>query len=198
MARIGNIQTKPVRILLPTTGTITSADQFYSIDTVVVANSSTVAFSGSTSGIIGLGTNQNGDGESIFRDTVFGGWMSRNPGRTNFSFGLALNPPNGQSDDGGVIHWVVPDTSFIDGQASFKDVQPTNSTPGIGSDNTGQNGNGVTTVVPQGDWAVELDGWAASVGSAQVANSTATTAIIEVYYPNIYLWTRLCYPKNHH
>jgi len=112
--------------------------------------------------------------------------MIRNPTHNNFSFGLALNPLDGQSTDGGIIHWVVPDTSFAEGQISFKDIQPTNSTPGIGADNTSQNSNGISTVVPQGDWAVQLDGWALSAGGTQIGNSTPSTAIIEVFYPNIY------------
>ncbi|KAK0207868.1 aspartic peptidase domain-containing protein [Desarmillaria ectypa] len=108
------------------------SDWFYPNQTIILANQSDSLFSPGHSGIIGLGTNAR-DGN--FDATVFGGWLSRNPSQTNFSFGMALNqaPDDTQamasdSDlDGGVFHWLEPDPSYYNGDVAWKNMVPSNS-----------------------------------------------------------------------
>ena len=87
---------------------------FYSSRKVLVANSPSFLFSDDTSGLVGLGTNVNGQ-SGDFLDTIYGPWFARNPSWNNFTFGMDLEPPKFTSENdvgnGGVIHWVVPDAS---------------------------------------------------------------------------------------
>ncbi|KAJ3713515.1 hypothetical protein C8R42DRAFT_287960 [Lentinula raphanica] len=67
---------------------------------------------------------RNGD----FSATVFSGWLSRNPGKTNFTYGMMLNPPWDSGTDGGVLHWQSPDTASFEGDVAWKSMSTSNST----------------------------------------------------------------------
>ncbi|KAJ4499357.1 aspartic peptidase domain-containing protein [Lentinula lateritia] len=85
----------------------------------------TYLFSPGISGVFGLGTNgRNGD----FSATVYSGWLTRNPGNTNFTFGMMLNPPWNSGTDGGVLHWQSPDTASYEGNVVWKSMLNSNST----------------------------------------------------------------------
>ncbi|KAJ3768122.1 aspartic peptidase domain-containing protein [Lentinula raphanica] len=97
----------------------------YPNQTLIVANTSSNLFSPGISGVFGLGTNgRNGD----FSATVFSGWLSRNPGKTNFTYGMMLNPPWDSGTDGGVLHWQSPDTASFEGDVAWKSMSTSNST----------------------------------------------------------------------
>ncbi|KAJ4485470.1 aspartic peptidase domain-containing protein [Lentinula aciculospora] len=67
---------------------------------------------------------RNGD----FSATVFSGWLSRNPGKTNFTYGMMLNPPWDSGTNGGVLHWQSPDASNYEGDVVWKSISAFNST----------------------------------------------------------------------
>ena len=168
---------------------------------MVVANNqvNTSMFSGAVSGLAGLGTARspkpsNSSGfQANFADTIFGGWLSRNPQQTNFSFGMRLAPPTqlpwNQSDSsaspqvstssqssGGTLHWLHPDKSAYD--ASRLQTLPV-------STNTSQDvfpGDG-----SQPDWTVQIDGFTASSGADTVNQQSKSTTTVDVAFPDIYL-----------
>ncbi|SJL03208.1 uncharacterized protein ARMOST_06556 [Armillaria ostoyae] len=169
---------------------------FYPNQTIILANQSDSLISPGHTGIIGLGTNaRNGD----FDATVFGGWLSKNPSQTNFSFGMALNqaPDDTQSiasdSDGGVFHWFQPDPSYYDGDVAWKSMVPSNSsslaadfhvmmdswtfTTSLG--NSSQSGDLVTLIDPMYSTMTFPQGAAALVyagvlGASVVANTSIT------------------------
>ncbi|KAJ3997884.1 aspartic peptidase domain-containing protein [Lentinula boryana] len=97
----------------------------YPNQTLIVANTSLNLFSPGISGVFGLGTNgRNGD----FSATVFSGWLSRNPGKKNFTYGMMLNPPWNSGANGGVLHWQSPDTAFFEDNVVWKPMSAFNST----------------------------------------------------------------------
>lgn len=153
------------------------------LPSVIVANSSSL-FSGVTSGLIGLGTNANG-ANGDFLDTIFGGWFTRNPTHNNFSFGMALQPPTFTSDDdngnGGILHWVVPDSSAYEGEIAWNDANVAGTAPdtvaGMALDNS--------YALPESDWTIECEGWVASMGSSAVSNSSKNQVIVEPYFSSI-------------
>lgn len=65
-----------------------------------------------------------------FNSTVYANWLARNPTHSNFTYGMALKRPSDNSTDGGVMHWVKPDMSFVEGDVAFKGMQPLNDTTG--------------------------------------------------------------------
>jgi hypothetical protein len=138
---------------------------------VVLADQSSSLFTSSFSGIFGLGTTSNLNGGD-FLDTVFGGWLSRNPLQNNFSYGMALNSPSNSEGDGGMLHWVLPDASAHSEDVTWKDVQSPTS-PDISS------------VVPDPDWMVMLDSWSIVSGETSASNTSSALAIIEPFYPDI-------------
>lgn len=136
-------------------------------DLVVVANQSSSVFSQDVSGIFGLGTNSR-DGN--FSDTVFAGWLSRNPSESAFTYGMALNPPRKSSSDGGILHWVAPDTSFYKGSVSWKDMLPSNATS------------------VNADWTVQLDSLSFSDAAINISRqNNDLKAIVDPYFTNIYI-----------
>ena len=151
-----------------------------------------------TSGLFGLGTNANGANGNFF-DTVFGGFLARNPDQNNFSFGMDLKAPKFTSEDdtgnGGVLHWLVPDTKAYDASnvtwatASVSSDQADAGTSNNTSTTTPNSNSGSNSqfVLPESDWTIEIGGWAVSVsGSTAVANATSSQAVVEPFFPNIY------------
>jgi hypothetical protein len=140
----------------------------YPNQTIIVANASSEAFGPDTSGVFGLGTNIN---TGNFSDTVFGGFFSRNPTSSNFTFGMALNPPTVASNDGGALHWLAPDSSAYQGQISWTNVVKSNS----------------SSASIMSDWVVQMNGWTFTSGSNSSAITSNGSAVVDPYYPDIYL-----------
>ncbi len=173
--------------------------------TVVVVDqqSSNPLLSNGISGIFGLGTNRVSNGSDsnsaiTFADSIFGQWLSRNPGHDNFTFGMALQPAGLNPLDGseaGTLHWLKPDPSYYKpDQVSWVTVS---NNAAATSDTSG---NGTSSTSGQ-DWMVELDGWTASVGDTHLSNTASVVADVDPMYPNIYLPTdqarlirKLCVP----
>ncbi|KLO06318.1 acid protease [Schizopora paradoxa] len=154
----------------------------YPNQTIIVANDSSL-FSDLTSGIVGLGTNANG-ATGDFDDTIYGGWLIRNPTQNNFSFGMALSAPKFDSEtsegNGGHIDWVVPDHSAYTGTVATRNAMV--SSGSSSSTDVVSNSFGLT----DNDWVIEMDGWAATLGGASVSNSTSVQALLEPLFPSIY------------
>lgn len=129
------------------------------IISVMVANQSNVFYSG-TSGILGLGTQP-------FEDTIYGPWLSRNPSRSNFTFGMALNPPINSSTDGGFLHLVVPDVTSYQGAVSWKNMTAASSAS-------------IST-----DWTVDMDGWSATNAAGVNVSCGAASAVLDPYFSSI-------------
>lgn len=149
-----------------------------------MANSSSSIFSDITSGLIGLGTNANGASGDFF-DTVYGQWLIHNPSRDNFTFGMALQPPTFTSDDdqgnGGVLHWTVPDPTAFEGGISWNTANVSTGSQDV-SDTSANTG----LELPESDWSIEMDGWAASISGTAVANSSKTMAIVEPFFSDMF------------
>ncbi|KAH8120729.1 acid protease [Phellopilus nigrolimitatus] len=162
----------------------------YPNQTIIVANDTSSLFSEVTSGLIGLGTNANGE-TGDFSDTVFGGWLTRNPTHDNFTLGMNLQPPTFTSDDdegnGGLLHWVVPDSSAYEGPITWNIANTSSAAVGTSSTD-GVSGTTLNSglELPESDWTIELDGWAASISGASVASSNKSQALIEPFFPDIY------------
>ncbi|KAJ8520373.1 hypothetical protein ONZ45_g2812 [Pleurotus djamor] len=141
----------------------------YPNQTIIVTNQTSPIFSSSVSGLLGLGTNTNDGG---FNETIFGGWLSRNPGRSNFSYGMKLNPPqqDGSLDvEGGLLHWVVPDTSSVQGTISVKDKLSV----------------GPTSI--NSDWIVGLDSFSTTTGSGTTVSAKDQRVAIDPFFAGIFL-----------
>ena len=160
---------------------------------VIVANSSSSIFSDVTSGLLGLGTNANGQSGDFF-DTIFGGWLVRNPSRNNFSFGMDLKPPTFTSDDdagnGGVLHWVVPDSSAHQTNVAWSTASVSSSPANAGSEGDNVSSTSPNSAsdfaLPESDWLVEMDGWSASIsGGTAVSDATSAQALVEPFFTEI-------------
>ncbi|KAJ7579823.1 aspartic peptidase domain-containing protein [Mycena floridula] len=140
----------------------------YPNQTIIVANQSQSIFGPGISGIFGLGTNAR-DGN--FADTVYAGFLRRNPTRTNFTFGMALNRRKDSSSDGGVLHWVLPDQTAYTGDVAWKNMNPFNSTPSSVSS----------------DWFIEMDGYAftSSNGPSISKSGLPLQTVLDPFFPNI-------------
>ncbi|KAJ3751095.1 aspartic peptidase domain-containing protein [Lentinula detonsa] len=131
----------------------------YPNQTLIVANTSLDLFSPSISGVFGLGTNgRNGD----FSATVFSGWLSRNPGKKNFTYGMMLNPPWDSGANGGVLHWQSPDTALFEDDVVWKAMSAFNSTSlqsdwFISMDSLSFTNGGAVTVSQSGDLITAVD-----------------------------------------
>ena len=152
----------------------------------MVDSQSNSLLGGGISGILGLGTNGGANGSSSsglgFADSIYSQWLDRNPARSNFSFGMMLNPPTIEPKDGtqaGTLHWTKPDPSFFNPDTvAFKPVVDTSSVPGDQNNSMPNTGK---------DWTVSLDGWTATVDSTQLSNTDSVIAVVDPMYPNIYL-----------
>jgi hypothetical protein len=135
------------------------------IPTVIVANQSSVPLSSSASGVFGFGVNQSNNN---LMNTVYERWFSSHPSATNFTFGIALNSPNQNSTDAGVLHWTGLDQSAYTG-----DIAWVNSTSSTSSSSPSS-------------WFVEMDALAFSSFDSPVTGGPCTT-IVDLVYPNISL-----------
>lgn len=135
--------------------------------------------------MIGLGTNANGQAGN-FLDTIFGGWLNRNPTRNNFTFGMALQAPDFTSDDdlgnGGILHWVVPDSSAYVGNVTWSPASVAPTAPDVPSASAGT----TLGVVPESDWTITLDSWAFATENTTSISQADAPVIFEPFYPGIY------------
>jgi hypothetical protein len=87
--------------------------------------------------------------------------------------GMALNAPiaaasNSDSTSGGVLHWLQPDSSFYEGNASVQTV--------------------VTSPNSTSDWLVQMDGWTFSSGGKSISGAGQDLQVsVDPYYNNIYV-----------
>lgn len=103
---------------------------------------------------------RNGD----FSATVYSGWLTRNPGKTNFTFGMMLNPPRNSGTDGGVLHWQSPDTASYEGNVVWKSMLNSNSTS------------------LQTDWFITMDSLSfESGGNVNVSQSGELTTAVDPF-----------------
>lgn len=178
----GRIQIKLVRRQLYMTLRRANA----TLGVVVDSQSSTSLLGGGISGIFGLGTNGGANGSSSsglsFADSIYSQWLSRNPTRGNFSFGMMLMPPVIEPKAGtqaGTLHWTKPDQSFYHPEkVTVKPIVDTSSNNTDQTDITLNSGQ---------DWTVGLDGWTAAVNNTHLSNTDAVVAVVDPLYPNIYL-----------
>ncbi|KAJ3812729.1 aspartic peptidase domain-containing protein, partial [Lentinula aff. lateritia] len=133
----------------------------YPNQTLIVANTSSNLFSPGIFDVLGLGTNgRNGD----FSATVYSGWLSRNPGKINFTFGMMLNPPWNSETDGGVLHWQSPDTASYEGNVVWKTMLSSNSTS------------------LQTDWFITMDSlYFESGGNVNISQSGELTTAVDPF-----------------
>ncbi|KAK0506435.1 aspartic peptidase domain-containing protein [Armillaria luteobubalina] len=167
----------------------------YANQTIVVANESNAMFSPGISGILGLGPNSR-DGN--FNATVFGGYLSGQPAGENFTYGMALSPNTGSSNDGGYLHLIHPEPSYYQGNVAWKDMQ-TYNTSSLDTDfyinldswtlttangNVSRSGNLVTAIDPIYDALVfpqqDASVLYASISGASVAGNTPSTNIYSI------------------
>ena len=158
----------------------------------VIQSNASAVFSAGVSGLIGLGTNT-----ADFGDTVFSGWLSRNPAQPNFTFGLALNPlagtqaqtptPSGgdpndasASASAGTLHMQQADPLSYTGEVQWQTVQ--NEVP-VTTGST--NSPGVS--LGASSWLIHMDGWVFTSAGAQTSNSQGGLAAVEPFFANIFL-----------
>ncbi|KAJ6569550.1 aspartic peptidase domain-containing protein [Mycena capillaripes] len=138
----------------------------YPNQTVTVADQAASFFSPGVSGTIGMGL-------TPFTDSPAANWLARNPAQPVFSYGIALNPPSpsNASGDGGVLHWLQPDTSFYQGDIAWKPMLAANAS------------------VPSNmsSWFVEMDAWSvAGPPSFNISQSgTQLLAFLDPFYGSI-------------
>ncbi|PBL01378.1 acid protease [Armillaria gallica] len=134
----------------------------YANQTIVVANQSNSMFSPGISGILGLGPNSR-DGN--FNATVFGGYLSGQPAGDNFTYGMALSPNTGSSNNGGYLHLIHPEPSYYQGNVAWKEMQTFNT-------------SSLDT-----DFYINLDSWTLTTGNGNVSRSgNLVTAIDPIYH----------------
>ncbi|KAJ7785668.1 aspartic peptidase domain-containing protein, partial [Mycena metata] len=137
----------------------------YPNQTVTVANQSATFFSPGVSGMIGMGL-------APFVDSPAANWLAQNPTQPTFSFGMALNPPSNFSTDGGVLHWLHPDSSFYRGDIAWKPMLAANASMP----------SNLST------WFVEMDAWSVSGSSSSFNISQSGTellTLLDPFYSNI-------------
>ncbi|KAK0456829.1 aspartic peptidase domain-containing protein [Armillaria borealis] len=139
---------------------------FMTIAAVVVANQSDSMFSPGISGILGLGPNSR-DGN--FNATVFGGYLSGQPAGENFTYGMALSPNTGSSNNGGYLHLIHPEPSYYQGNVAWKEMQTFNT-------------SSLDT-----DFYINLDSWTLTTGNGNVSRSgNLVTAIDPIYHALVF------------
>ncbi|THH09422.1 hypothetical protein EW145_g2033 [Phellinidium pouzarii] len=157
---------------------------------VIVANTSSSLFSNVTSGLVGLGTNANG-AAGDFLDTIFGQWLADHPTHDNFTFGMALQPPIFTSDDdtgnGGILHWVVPDSNAYVGNVSWNTADVSSAIVGSPTSSNGVSDTVANTSpeLPESDWTIEMDGWTVTTSETIVSNSSKAQTVVEPFIPDI-------------
>ena len=102
---------------------------------------------------------------------------------------MALQAPDFTSDgdlgNGGVLHWVVPDSSAYVGEIVWNNASVALTSPDepAESDTTVD----ATPGLPEADWRIAIDEWSITVGGSALSTELSSSfAIIEPFYPNIY------------
>lgn len=96
---------------------------------------------------------------------------------------MALKSPDDpeSATDGGVLHWVVPDSSAYEGSIAQVPAQVSAQSQISPNDNTHL---GVS--LPESDWRVALDQWSANYDSGSVSNSSSSQMVVlEPWVPDI-------------
>ncbi|KAK0198109.1 aspartic peptidase domain-containing protein [Armillaria mellea] len=137
----------------------------YANQTIVVANQSNSMFSPGISGF--QLTSFAGDGN--FNATVFGGYLSGQPAGENFTYGMALSPNTGSSNDGGYLHLIHPEPSYYQGNVAWKEMQTFNT-------------SSLDT-----DFYINLDSWTLTTDNGNVSRSgNLVTAIDPIYHALVF------------
>ncbi|KAF9077357.1 aspartic peptidase domain-containing protein [Rhodocollybia butyracea] len=131
---------------------------------LILANQPNSIFGAGTSGVLGIGTNAR---QGMFNETPMAFWLKSNPSHQNFSYGLALNPPNDPtSSSAGTLHWLAPDENSYEGDISWKALIASN---GTGSINT--------------DSYFAMDSWSFQGGDAVNSNITRNASLLAAMDP---------------
>ena len=133
---------------------------------MLVADQTNATFSSRMSGVFGLGTTSAAGNNTS--DTLYGQYFIRNPSATNFTFGMALNSPQQNSTDAGILHWTETNPSAYTGEITWKNTTAYDSTSG------------------PSDWVIEMDEWTLQAEGHQTSGPACIT-IIDLFYPQIYL-----------
>ncbi|THU87757.1 acid protease [Dendrothele bispora CBS 962.96] len=144
----------------------------YNNQTIIVANQTQSLLTQGISAVVGLGTNaRNGD----FKSTIYNQWLLNHPGVTNFTFGMALNPPTPDSQtDGGVLHWLAPETTAYQGDLTWRRMEPIDPT------------SGASDISTETDWFVGLDNWSFFNGiDSNVSKDGNMIAAIDLFEPGL-------------
>ena len=101
---------------------------------------------------------------------------------------MALQAPDFTSNEdvgnGGILHWVVPDTSAFIGDIVWNNASVALTAP---DESGGTSAVSSTLGLPEADWRIAMDGWSATTGGSVLARSLSNAfATIEPFYPNIY------------
>ncbi len=146
---------------------------------VLVANQSESIFGSGTSGVLGLGTNARKSfalslpavsirnlGSGQFGDSIVGKFLSLNPSETNFTYGMALTPPNAISkDSGGVLHLGGSnDNYYQEPTVAWKNLLPYNGS------------------AMDADFQMDMDGWTATSNAGTLTRESGLIAIVDPYY----------------
>ncbi|SJL05356.1 uncharacterized protein ARMOST_08723 [Armillaria ostoyae] len=111
--------------------------------------------------------NQTRDGN--FNATVFGGYLSGQPAGENFTYGMALSPNTGSSNNGGYLHLIHPEPSYYQGNVAWKEMQTFNT-------------SSLDT-----DFYINLDSWTLTTGNGNVSRSgNLVTAIDPIYHALVF------------
>ncbi|KAF9019353.1 acid protease [Hymenopellis radicata] len=135
----------------------------YENQTILIANQSDSIFGSGTSGLLGLGTNAR---SGQFEDSIVGKFLSLNPSQTNFTYGMALTPPNEvSSNSGGTLHLGGASQSHYQAPSvAWKNLLP-------------YNGSALDA-----DFQMDLDGWTATSDAGTLTRQSGLIAIVDPYY----------------
>ncbi|KAH9938982.1 acid protease [Epithele typhae] len=172
----------------------------YPNQTIILMNnqSGLTPFDQTVSGLFGLGTLKQATTAAgfpaSFDDSIYGQYYIRNPGATNFTFGMDLKPSPVVPGSGsslsiqpgqeslaqeaanvGTMHWLQPDTSAYQADK----LQTVSVQSGISG--------GYLPNSTQPDLTVQLGGWSEKAGSNNVGGGSGMLANIDPYYSGIYM-----------
>ena len=165
MAPAGITLIRPVRKFSPPTSlAIVARSNDRILFPVIMSNQSSSVYGGQVSGLFGLASGRATGNLSV---SVVGGVFNRDPTTQSVTYGLALQPPNGDhSADAGTFHWLGTDSDSYTGDITWKD----------------------TTASSDSDLSTfEIDGWQFKAGDATVTNTSQNlNSAADPYYVNMF------------
>jgi len=140
----------------------------YTDQTMIMSNQSASVYGGQISGLFGLASGRATGNLSV---SVVGGVFNRDPTTQSVTYGLVLQPPNGDhSADAGTFHWLGTDTDAYTGEITWKDT-------------TASSNSDLSTF--------EIEGWQFKAGAATVTNTSQNlNSAADPYYVNMFFPSR--------